>query len=108
VVDKREWTDTYEPAFQACIVEAQASGLMCSYNALNGLPSTCACECRARPRGRCPISTFLHCTDWSSALVQPARTRPCSRRWLGRTWASKGTSPAVRITKVIAPPATAL
>ena len=41
VVSPREWRDTYEPAFQACVVEANASGLMCSYNALNGKP-TCA------------------------------------------------------------------
>lgn len=38
VVSRQEWVDTYEPAFQACAVEANASGLMCSYNALNGVP----------------------------------------------------------------------
>eukprot|EP00039_Didymoeca_costata_P022768 m.347311 g.347311 ORF g.347311 m.347311 type:complete len:878 (+) comp32340_c0_seq1:121-2754(+) len=40
-VTKQDWLDTYEPAFQACVVEANASGIMCSYNALNGIP-TCA------------------------------------------------------------------
>jgi beta-glucosidase-like glycosyl hydrolase len=37
IVSKQEWTDTYEPTFQACVVEANASGLMCS------------CECCRSP-----------------------------------------------------------
>ena len=38
-VTAQEWEDTYLPAFQACIVHGRASGLMCSYNAVNGVPA---------------------------------------------------------------------
>ena len=38
-VTPQEWADTYLPAFQACIVHGHASGLMCSYNAVNGVPA---------------------------------------------------------------------
>lgn len=31
--------DTFQPPFQDCIQKAQASGIMCSYNSVNGIPS---------------------------------------------------------------------
>ena len=37
LVSPQEWTDTYEPAFQACAVEANASGLMCSCECLGAV-----------------------------------------------------------------------
>jgi xylan 1,4-beta-xylosidase len=45
IVDSRDLADTYLPAFEACIspLAGGASGIMCSYNALNGIP-TCADE----------------------------------------------------------------
>ncbi|KAK8814418.1 hypothetical protein WA158_008280 [Blastocystis sp. Blastoise] len=36
---KRDWADTYKPAFEACIKEAKASSIMCSYNAVWGTPA---------------------------------------------------------------------
>ena len=30
---------TYLPAFEACVREGNASSIMCSYNAVNGVPS---------------------------------------------------------------------
>eukprot|EP00045_Choanoeca_perplexa_P012180 m.131922 g.131922 ORF g.131922 m.131922 type:complete len:777 (-) comp15917_c0_seq1:291-2621(-) len=33
--------DTYWPAFEACVKDGKAAGVMCSYNAVNGIP-TCA------------------------------------------------------------------
>ena len=30
---------TYFPAFEACVREGQAASIMCSYNAVNGVPS---------------------------------------------------------------------
>ena len=33
--------DTYLPAFEACVTEGHAQSVMCSYNAVNGVP-TCA------------------------------------------------------------------
>ena len=40
-VTVQAWEETYLPAFQACIVHGRASGVMCSYNSINGVP-TCA------------------------------------------------------------------
>lgn len=39
VVSAHDLADTYEPAFHALTAEAQAAALMCSYNAINGVPS---------------------------------------------------------------------
>ncbi|DBA00626.1 TPA: hypothetical protein N0F65_007755 [Lagenidium giganteum] len=39
MVTKQDQTDTYLPAFEACITRGHASGVMCSYNAVNGVPS---------------------------------------------------------------------
>eukprot|EP01087_Luapelamoeba_hula_P020330 TRINITY_DN6926_c0_g1_i1.p1 TRINITY_DN6926_c0_g1~~TRINITY_DN6926_c0_g1_i1.p1 ORF type:complete len:914 (-),score=97.58 TRINITY_DN6926_c0_g1_i1:66-2807(-) len=39
IVDTRNMWETYMPAFRACVVEAQASAVMCSYNSLNGVPT---------------------------------------------------------------------
>lgn len=38
IVDKRDMTDTYLPAFESCITSG-AKGSMCSYNQINGVPS---------------------------------------------------------------------
>ncbi|CAH9077541.1 unnamed protein product [Cuscuta europaea] len=38
-VTKQDLADTYQPPFQSCIQKAQASGIMCSYNSVNGVPS---------------------------------------------------------------------
>ena len=35
-INKRDWADTYSQPFQAAVVGANASGLMCSYNASPG------------------------------------------------------------------------
>ena len=37
-VTKQDLIDSYFPAFQSAIQRANASGVMCSYNALNGVP----------------------------------------------------------------------
>ena len=42
-VSRRDLLDSYMVPFQACVEEGRVSGLMCSYNALNGVP-TCADE----------------------------------------------------------------
>lgn len=39
VVTKQDQADTYFPAFQAGVQQGRASSLMCSYNAVNGVPS---------------------------------------------------------------------
>jgi beta-glucosidase-like glycosyl hydrolase len=39
VVTQQDLFDTYMPAFQSCVSEGRASGVMCSYNAVNGIPS---------------------------------------------------------------------
>ncbi len=42
-VPEQDLVDSYLPSFQTCVEEGQASGIMCSYNAVNGVPS-CANE----------------------------------------------------------------
>lgn len=31
--------DTYQPPFKSCIEEGKASGIMCAYNRVNGVPN---------------------------------------------------------------------
>ena len=38
MVSYRDWIETFQPAFKAC-GEAGAMSYMCSYNAINGVPS---------------------------------------------------------------------
>jgi beta-D-xylosidase 4 len=38
-VPEQDLVDSYLPSFQACVEEGKASGIMCSYNAVNGVPS---------------------------------------------------------------------
>jgi pre-mRNA-splicing factor SYF2/beta-D-xylosidase 4 len=35
-VTQQDLLDSYMPAFQACVEKGRVSGLMCSYNAVNG------------------------------------------------------------------------
>lgn len=41
VVSKQDLLDTYQPPFKSCVEQGRASGIMCSYNSVNGIP-TCA------------------------------------------------------------------
>ncbi len=43
--------DTYLPAFRAAVVEAQAQGLMCAYNAIDGVPACASPLLASRVRG---------------------------------------------------------
>ncbi|KAL7127788.1 hypothetical protein ABFS83_14G274600 [Erythranthe nasuta] len=38
-VSKQDLADTYQPPFRACVEEGKASGIMCAYNLVNGVPS---------------------------------------------------------------------
>ncbi|KAI3460011.1 hypothetical protein Pfo_016674 [Paulownia fortunei] len=38
-VSKQDLADTYQPPFKACVQQGQASGIMCAYNRVNGVPS---------------------------------------------------------------------
>ncbi|KAK4434181.1 putative beta-D-xylosidase 7 [Sesamum alatum] len=39
IVSKQDLADTYQPPFRACVEQGQASGIMCAYNRVNGVPS---------------------------------------------------------------------
>lgn len=39
IVSKRDQLDTYFPAFEDCVKRGHVSSLMCSYNAVNGVPA---------------------------------------------------------------------
>ena len=38
-VTQQDLMDSYMPPFQACVERGKVSSLMCSYNAVNGVPS---------------------------------------------------------------------
>ncbi|KAL3618013.1 putative beta-D-xylosidase 7 [Castilleja foliolosa] len=38
-VTKQDMADTYQPPFRSCIEKARASGIMCAYNLVNGVPN---------------------------------------------------------------------
>ncbi|KAH6781223.1 Glycosyl hydrolase family protein [Perilla frutescens var. frutescens] len=38
-VTKQDMADTFQPPFRSCIVEGGASGIMCAYNLVNGVPN---------------------------------------------------------------------
>ncbi|XP_039055314.1 probable beta-D-xylosidase 7 [Hibiscus syriacus] len=38
-VSQQDLTDTYMPPFRSCIQEGKASGIMCAYNRVNGVPN---------------------------------------------------------------------
>jgi beta-glucosidase-like glycosyl hydrolase len=40
-VTAQDLADTYNPPFKSCVEDGHASGIMCSYNRVNGVP-TCA------------------------------------------------------------------
>ncbi|KAL8491379.1 hypothetical protein ACS0TY_023128 [Phlomoides rotata] len=40
-VSKQDLAETYQPPFRACVEDGDASGIMCAYNRVNGVP-TCA------------------------------------------------------------------
>ena len=40
-VTEQDLADTYNPPFKSCVEDGGASGIMCSYNRVNGVP-TCA------------------------------------------------------------------
>jgi hypothetical protein len=42
-VDQQDLDETYLPAFKACVTEGKARSIMCSYNAVNGVPA-CASD----------------------------------------------------------------
>ncbi|TYZ54160.1 hypothetical protein PybrP1_012477, partial [[Pythium] brassicae (nom. inval.)] len=39
IVSPRDQADTYFPAFEACVTRGRVSAIMCSYNAVNGVPA---------------------------------------------------------------------
>ncbi|XP_051139873.1 probable beta-D-xylosidase 7 [Andrographis paniculata] len=39
LVTKQDMADTYQPPFKSCVEEGQASGIMCAYNRVNGVPN---------------------------------------------------------------------
>ncbi|XP_010254644.1 PREDICTED: probable beta-D-xylosidase 6 [Nelumbo nucifera] len=39
VISQQDLEETYQPPFRSCVEEGRASCLMCSYNAVNGVPS---------------------------------------------------------------------
>eukprot|EP01060_Flectonema_neradi_P015967 TRINITY_DN225_c0_g1_i4.p1 TRINITY_DN225_c0_g1~~TRINITY_DN225_c0_g1_i4.p1 ORF type:complete len:748 (+),score=195.19 TRINITY_DN225_c0_g1_i4:55-2298(+) len=39
IINSQDEADTYLPAFHSCVVNGKATALMCSYNAVNGVPS---------------------------------------------------------------------
>lgn len=39
IVSKQDLADTYQPPFRSCVEKGRASGIMCAYNQVNGVPN---------------------------------------------------------------------
>jgi len=39
MVSRQDLLDTYQQSFKSCVEQGRASGIMCSYNNLNGVPT---------------------------------------------------------------------
>ncbi len=50
-VSEYDLASTYMPAFRASVVEGRATGVMCSYNAVNGVPACASTKLNATLRG---------------------------------------------------------
>ncbi len=69
-ISPQDAADTYLPAFEACVQEGGAQGVMCSYNAVNGVPS-CANEplLRGKLRGSWGFGGYV-VTDCGAVMVR--------------------------------------
>jgi len=76
VVSEQDLADTYLPAFRECVVTAAASCIMCSYNALNGVPM-CANK---------PFLTDLARTAWGFAGYVTADCDAVQEIWAGHNY----------------------
>ena len=45
LVSEQDLADTYLPGFASCVGTAKAASVMCSYNAINGVPSVSTSYC---------------------------------------------------------------
>lgn len=54
-----DFADTYSPAFEAAVRHADAKGVMCSYNAVNGVPSCGNSFLRDHLRGRWNFTGYI-------------------------------------------------
>ena len=71
----RDVRDTYLPAFRACVTEARAASVMCSYNAVNGTPA-CASDWLLREVLRGDMG--FRCGSWAQAAAGVAAAGwPC-------------------------------
>ncbi|KAL9172031.1 hypothetical protein ABFS82_03G018300 [Erythranthe guttata] len=39
LVTKQDMSDTFQPSFKSCVKDGRASGVMCAYNSVNGVPN---------------------------------------------------------------------
>lgn len=90
----RDARDSYLPAFRACVAEAQAASVMCSYNSVNGTPA-CASHWLLREQLR-------GCLRFRWAAGRPGRHAASSAQGCLRAWRSRwaitdlGQPPAAR------------
>ena len=69
-ITQQDLVDSYLAPFQSCVEKAQVSSLMCSYNAINGVPRWVCGLCLGRPH----VALFA---DVASSSIQLT--------WLGLT-----------------------
>ena len=91
IVSNYSFADTYWPAFRAAVVDGGAKGVMCSYNAVNGVP-TCASDfLRQVLRG---TWGFSGCVWGATGRRAPRAARADSRAArVVRRWAHRSPSP---------------
>lgn len=85
VVSYRDWIETFQPAFKAC-GEAGALSYMCSYNAINGVPSCANRELLTDLlRGTWKFDGFVvsDCGRWGGGGGEENEWRVCIYMFLG-------------------------
>ncbi|XP_022740257.1 probable beta-D-xylosidase 6 [Durio zibethinus] len=70
VVTKQDMEDTYEPPFRSCIQQGKASCLMCSYNAVNGVPACARGDLLQKPRNEWGFKGYITSDCDAVATVQ--------------------------------------
>ncbi|CAA2995158.1 probable beta-D-xylosidase 7 [Olea europaea subsp. europaea] len=89
-VTKQDLADTYQPPFRSCVKDGRASGIMCAYNSVNGVPN-CADynlltkTARGEWGGKLPVTWYPK--DFTRVPMTDMRMRPePSSGYPGRTY----------------------
>ncbi|EXC03904.1 putative beta-D-xylosidase 6 [Morus notabilis] len=59
VITDQDFEDTYQPPFRSCVQQGKASCVMCSYNAVNGVPACAQKDLLAQARDKWGLKGYI-------------------------------------------------